>query len=235
MDSENLKKEPVEYEEYAPGTVYLRALQSGFSEHYGELKILHGPTGRMEGVEVRQENTLVVIPMSEVRKELIETASDARKVFGATLALTGSVQRADDMVRVTVSLVDTSTLRILRSATLDNPTSEFYRLQDRVAAETARWLGLRLSAEAKRVISAGQTQVASAYELYLQGRGEFARRDLAGNLDAAIVHFQQALVKDPQYALAHAALGEAFWEKYSETKIRLCSRKTAQNSALSAQ
>lgn len=167
------------------------------------------------------QNTLVVIPMSEVRKELIGTASDARKIFGATLALTGSVQRVDNTVRVTVSLVDTSTLRILRSATLDNPTSEFYRLQDRVAAETARWLGLRLSAEAKRVISAGQTQVASAYELYLQGRGEFARRDLAGNLDAAIVHFQQALVKDPRYALAHAALGEAFWEKYSETKSRL--------------
>ncbi|MBI2813688.1 MAG: tetratricopeptide repeat protein [Opitutae bacterium] len=167
------------------------------------------------------QDTLVVIPMSEVRKELIATASDARKVFGATLALTGSVQHAEDTVRVTVSLVDTATLRILRSATLDNPTSEFYRLQDRVAAEAARWLGLRLSPEARRVISAGQTQVAPAYELYLQGRGEFARRDLAGNLDAAIVHFQQALVKDPRYALAHAALGEAFWEKYAETKIRL--------------
>lgn len=167
------------------------------------------------------QDTLLVIPMSEVRKESIETASDARKVFGATLALTGSVQRVEDKVRVTVSLVDTRTLRIRRSATLDNPITEFYLLQDRVAAETAGWLGLRLSVEAKRLISAGQTQVASAYELYLQGRGEFARRDLAGNLDAAIVHFQQALVKDPRYALAHAALGEAFWEKYAETKDRL--------------
>jgi tetratricopeptide (TPR) repeat protein/TolB-like protein len=188
-----------------------KALSDGLSETI---------TSQLTQLQQFQSN-LVVLPMSEVRKELIETASDARKIFGATLALTGSVQRADDLVRVTVSLVDTATLRILRSATLDNPTSEFYRLQDRVAAETARWLGLRLSAEAKRVISAGQTQVAPAYELYLQGRGEFARRDLAGNLDAAIVHFQQALVKDPRYALAHAALGEAFWEKYSETKIRL--------------
>jgi tetratricopeptide (TPR) repeat protein len=167
------------------------------------------------------QDTLVVIPMSELRKESIATASDARRIFGATLALTGSVQRAEGLVRVTVSLVDTGTLRILRSATLDNPLTEFYRLQDRVAAETAGWLGIRLSTEARRVISAGQTQVASAYELYLQGRGEFARRDLAGNLDAAIVHFQQALVLDPRYALAHAALGEAFWEKYTETKNRL--------------
>jgi tetratricopeptide (TPR) repeat protein len=164
------------------------------------------------------QDALVVIPMSELRKESIDTASDARRVFGVTLALTGSVQRADGMVRITVNLVDTGTLRILRSATLDNPITEFYRLQDRVAAETAGWLGIRLSPEARRVISAGQTQVASAYELYLQGRGEFARRDLAGNLDAALVHFQQALVQDPKYALVHAALGEAFWEKYTETK-----------------
>jgi len=135
--------------------------------------------------------------------------------------LTGGVQRGGAIVRVIVRCVDTGTLRIVRSATLDNPVKEFYRLQDRVAAETAGWLGIRLSAEARRVISAGQTRVAPAYELYLQGRGEFARRDLAGNLDAAIVHFQQALVQDPQYALAHAALGEAFWEKYSETKSRL--------------
>ena len=166
------------------------------------------------------QDTLLVIPMSEVRKESVITASDARKVFGATLALTGSVQHAESMVRVTVSLVDTKTLRILRSATLDKPTSEFYLLQDSVAAETAGWLGLKLTVEAKRVLAAGQTQVASAYELYLQGRGEFARRDLAGNLDEAIVHLQQALVKDPGYALAQAALGEAFWEKYLETKDR---------------
>ena len=127
------------------------------------------------------QDTLLVIPMSEVRKESVITASDARKVFGATLALTGSVQHAESMVRVTVSLVDTKTLRILRSATLDKPTSEFYLLQDSVAAETAGWLGLKLTVEAKRVLAAGQTQVASAYELYLQGRGEFARRDCFAN------------------------------------------------------
>lgn len=166
------------------------------------------------------QNTLLVIPMSEVRKESVETASEARKVFGATLALTGSVQREENTLRVTVSLIDTRTLRILRSATLDHPTNELYRLQDRVAAQTAGWLGLELSADARRVLSAGETKVAPAYELYLQGRGKLARHDLPGNLDAAILHLQQALAQDPTYALAHAALGEAFWQRYSETNER---------------
>jgi hypothetical protein len=54
------------YEEYAPGTVYLRQLQSGFSEHYGELKIIYSAMGKMEAVEVRQEGVLVVIPWENV-------------------------------------------------------------------------------------------------------------------------------------------------------------------------
>lgn len=166
------------------------------------------------------QRALLVVPMSDVRKEAVTTARQARAVFGATLVLIGSVQREENIVRVIVSLVDTKSLRILRSAILDNPPTESYRLQDHVAALTAGWLGLELSAEAKRVLAAGQTSVSSAYELYLRGRGELARRDLAGNLDAAVVHLQQALASDPRYALAHAALGEAFWQKYVETKDR---------------
>ncbi|MGQ9525384.1 MAG: hypothetical protein ACUVTZ_11180 [Armatimonadota bacterium] len=56
----------MEYESYAPGTVYLRQLQSGFSEHYGEVKILQAAMGRMEAVEVRQENAVLVIPWDNV-------------------------------------------------------------------------------------------------------------------------------------------------------------------------
>lgn len=54
------------FEEYAPGTVYLRQIQSGFAEHYGEVKVLHNPTGRAEAVEVRQESAVVVIPWENV-------------------------------------------------------------------------------------------------------------------------------------------------------------------------
>ncbi|MBW3623940.1 MAG: hypothetical protein KY468_11085 [Armatimonadetes bacterium] len=56
----------MEYEEFAPGTVFLRQLQSGFSEHYGEVKILHNAMGRLEAVEVRQESIVVVIPWENV-------------------------------------------------------------------------------------------------------------------------------------------------------------------------
>jgi hypothetical protein len=56
----------MDFEEYAPGTVYLRQLQSGYAEHYGEVKIIHNAMGRMDAVEVRQEGILVVIPWENV-------------------------------------------------------------------------------------------------------------------------------------------------------------------------
>ena len=56
----------MDYEQFASATVYLRQLQSGFSEHYGEVKILHSAMGRMEAVEIRQESLVVVIPWENV-------------------------------------------------------------------------------------------------------------------------------------------------------------------------
>lgn len=166
------------------------------------------------------QRTLLVVPLAEVRKEAITTPSQARALFGATVVLAGSVQRADASVRVTINLIDAVTLRIIRSETFDQLPNELYRLQDRVAAQTASWLGLKLSDQAKQALAAGQTTVASAYELYVQGRGELVRRDVRHNLDAAIVQLQQAVMADPGYALAHAALGEAFWQKYVQTEER---------------
>lgn len=166
------------------------------------------------------QRTLLVVPLTEVRKEAITTPSQARALFGATVVLAGSVQRADASVRVTINLIDAVTLRIIRSETFDQLPNQLYRLQDRVAAQAAAWLGLKLSDQAKQALAAGQTTVASAYELYVQGRGELVRRGLNGSLDAAIVQLQQAIMADPGYALAHAALGEAFWQKYVQTDER---------------
>jgi len=54
----------------------------------------------------------------------------------------------------------------------------------------------------------------AAYETYLQGLGYLQRYDKAGNLDAAIRSFETTTKADPKFALAFAALGEAYWNKY---------------------
>ncbi|MBZ5655735.1 MAG: tetratricopeptide repeat protein [Acidobacteriia bacterium] len=56
--------------------------------------------------------------------------------------------------------------------------------------------------------------VSAAYETYLQGRDSLRRYDKPGNLDAAIGLFETTTKADPKFALAFAALGEAYWDKY---------------------
>src|SRR4029077_3401928 len=53
-----------------------------------------------------------------------------------------------------------------------------------------------------------------AYESYLRGQEYLLRYDKPGNLDAAIRLFQSTTQADPKFALAFAALGEAYWHKY---------------------
>lgn len=54
----------------------------------------------------------------------------------------------------------------------------------------------------------------AAYETYLQGLESLRRYDRPGNLDAAIGLFETTTKADPKFALAFAALGEAYWNKY---------------------
>lgn len=62
------------------------------------------------------------------------------------------------------------------------------------------------------------TQIPGAYDFYLQGQGYLQGYDRAENLDSAVTVFQHAIALDPQYALAYAGLGEAYWQKYASSK-----------------
>ncbi len=53
-----------------------------------------------------------------------------------------------------------------------------------------------------------------AYDPYLKGRAYLLRYDKVENIDHAITRFQDAVKLDPQFPLAYAALGEAYWQKY---------------------
>lgn len=166
----------------------------------------------------RFQGSLWVVPMSEVRKESITGARQAWNAFRATLVLTGSVQKDNDRVRLTINLVDAKTSRQLRSQMIDAPTKDIYALQDSVVREVAGMLELEFPPAAQKLLSTGQTKVSTAYQLYLQGLGELARFDKVAGVDFASLHLQEALRHDPQYALAYAALGEAYWRKYDATK-----------------
>jgi len=164
------------------------------------------------------QRTLRVVPSTDVLQEGIVNARQAGLAFGVNLVITGSVQRTENRVRITINLVDPQELRQLKSRTIDTEVHDISTLQDGVVLEAAQLLGVRLTSEAQQTLAVGGTALPGAYEYYTQGRGYLQRYEAAQNLDSAASLFKLALEQDPKYALAEAALGEAYWRKYELTK-----------------
>lgn len=180
----------------------------------GLVEILTNKLAQLEG----SQGALRVVSANEVLKEKVTGAREARITFGATLALTGSVQRAGDKVIVTANVVDTKTQLVLAARDIEARNDNLSALQEMLVQKVTEMLDLKLQPEARRTLAAGLTPSASAYEFYLQGRGYLQRFDRADSLENALTAFQQALSLDPSYALAYAGSAEASLRKYQLTK-----------------
>jgi tetratricopeptide (TPR) repeat protein len=164
----------------------------------------------------RFEQRLRVVPSTEVRRERIASAKEARQAFGATLVISGALQRDDAGLRLTFNLIDSEQLVQVASRTVDLPASERQRgVQDAVAQTVAGLLELQLAPEARRAMVAGGSTAPGAYQSLALGRGYLQRFDRGvDNVNRSIEAFQQAMTADPNFALAHAAAGEAYWRKF---------------------
>ena len=180
----------------------------------GLVEILSSKLSQLE----QFQQTIRVVPSTDVLREGIVSVREARQTFGATLAITGSVQRTENRVRLTINLVDPQTLLQLKSKTIDTEAHDISVLQDGVVLQVAELLDVKLSSQAKQVLAVGGTTVPSAYEYYMQGKGYLQRYEVPQNVDTAIALFNRALEQDPTYALAEAGLGEAYWRSYEQTK-----------------
>ena len=134
--------------------------------------------------------------------------------LGATTILEGSVQRTADRLRVIVQLIDASADAHLWSETYDRELKDIFNVQSEIAQKIATSLKTKLSADDKQSLSQLPTQSAEAHELYLKA-GYYVRQVDAGNGDPAhaipqgIALYQEAIAKDPGFALAYAKMSFA--------------------------
>jgi tetratricopeptide (TPR) repeat protein len=181
----------------------------------GLVETLSSSLGALE----RFQDALRVVPASEVRGGRVTTVKEAQQAFGATLAITGSIQRLSSTTRLTLNLVDATGLVQLASRTMDLGTSREALTQDSIISAVTGLLALELEPVAQRALTAGGTSVPIAYELFVQGRGFLLRFDRGvENVDRAIDALTRAVAADAGYALAHSALGAAYWRKYEFDK-----------------
>lgn len=187
--------------------------------------------------QLSSSTPLQVVPTSEIRAEGISSVEQARKGFGVTLALEGSLQESGKWVRVSYSLVDATSMRQLSADTITAEMSDTFGVQDRVVESIVNMLGLQLRVSDRRALGAHETREPAAYDYYLRGLGYLQDYHKPENVSSAIELFNRALEHDPTYALAYAGLGEAYLARYYGTyerewmdqAIQACERAVALN------
>lgn len=138
--------------------------------------------------------------------------NDLRQIaqqLGVANILEGSVQKVNDQVRVNVQLIKASTDAHLWAEVYDRKLTDIFGVESDIARTVAETLKAKLTGSAERVLSSKPTADPEAYQLYLKGR-YFWNRRTEENIRKSIDYFQQAIAKDPSYALAYAGLADGY-------------------------
>ena len=135
------------------------------------------------------------------------TPREIGRRLGVKTLLAGSVRKAGDQLRISVTLTDVDDGYSLWSERFDRAMKDIFSIQDEIADNVVRSLALSLSPRERRAIRNVSTTVAEAYEFYLRGR-KMLRQHSGRGIEFAREMFNQAIALDGNYALAHAGIAD---------------------------
>ena len=173
-----------------------------FADGMTDALIVHlGQIGALRRVISRTS----VMQYKNVRKPLPEIARE----LNVAAVIEGSVLRAGERVRVIVKLVQGEPERQLWSNTYERPLSDVLALQSELAQAIADQIQITLTPEEKEALGRSRPVDPEAYLLYGKGRYFWNQRTEEG-FERALEYFNQAIEKDPTYALAHAGVAYTY-------------------------
>jgi TolB-like protein/Tfp pilus assembly protein PilF len=142
-------------------------------------------------------------------KSAPDNLREIARQLGVSNILEGSVQKAADQVRVNVQLINALNDAHLWSDIYDRKLTDIFVVESDIAKTVADTLQAKLSGAEQSAITTRPTENSEAHELYLKGRYFVAKRT-GDDLKRAIDYFNQAIAKDPNYALAYAGLADSY-------------------------
>jgi serine/threonine-protein kinase len=137
-------------------------------------------------------------------------AGDLREIgraLGVSAVLEGSVRRSGSRLRITAQLVKVADGYHLWSERYDRQMEDIFEVQDEIALAVVEALKVTLLRQEKAAVLKRSTDDPEAYHLCLKARHAWTRWNDEG-FRTAFSLFERALVKDPEYALAHFGVGD---------------------------
>ena len=196
-----------------------------------------------DGITASLINILATVPKLRVMAQSTVfrfkgRANDPQAVgreLNVRAVLTGRVMQSGGSLRIGAELVDVATGAQLWGAQYDRKPGDIFAIQDEISNEISDKLRLQLTRSQKKRLTRRHTEDPEAYRIYLKGRHHWNKWTEDG-FYRAIEYFQQAVEKDPAYALAHAGLADSYvllgWNSYLPPKDAFPKGKAAALKAL---
>ena len=128
---------------------------------------------------------------------------------GVTYIMEGSVRKHGKNLRITAQFVDALQDIHLWSDSFNGTIDDIFEIQEKVSLKISEALQMQLTRDEKKIFRKRYTENIAAYELYLQGRFYWKKRNEEA-LKVATRYFEMAIEKDPDYALAWAGLADTY-------------------------
>jgi serine/threonine-protein kinase len=136
-------------------------------------------------------------------------AQEVGKQLDVRAVVTGRVGMQDNRLVIHAELMNVETGTQIWGQQYVRAPADLLSVQEEIATEILEKLRPRLSGETKEKATRRFTEDSGAYQLYLQGRFQWNKGTTAG-YKSAIEYFQQAISRDPEYALAWAGLADSY-------------------------
>ena len=196
-----------------------------------------------DGIASSLINTLATVPKLRVIAQSTVFRYKGRPIdpqavgreLNVRSVLTGRIMQSGGSLRIGTELVDVPTGSQLWGAQYDRKPGDIFAIQDEISNEISEKLRLKLTRAEKKRLTKRQTDDAEAYRLYLKGRHHWNRWTEDG-FYKAIEYFQQAVEKDPVYALAYTGIADSYvllgWNSYLPPKDAFPKARVAAMAAL---
>ncbi len=164
----------------------------------------------------RGNPSIWLVSARDVATNGIVNSEDARKTLGASLVVSGNVQRMNNVVRLTIDLVDPAVPRQLDSFLGSYPADNYRVMEDDALAHILGMLDID-SRKAMASSREGSHVGDEAYQFYAQAAGYLQQYSRVQNIEYAIDLYRKAIQRDSLFAEAFAGLAEAYWRMFEGT------------------
>ena len=155
--------------------------------------------------------------------------SDAKTIgreLGVPAILNGRFTQHGDQLTLNLELIDAQTENVIWTDQYDRKSSDLVTLQNQIARDVTSKLKIQLTSADQLKLAKNYTNDPEVYRLYLQGRFYWNKRTET-EVNKAVVYFQQAIARDPNFALGYVGLADSDEDRDRPAKLDYIRRALA--------